>query len=126
MPDPLKLRILCSECGTLLKGAPPCGAFLRPANSALGEDGEYEQCESTEFEPYIPLRFVPEEIIEELRAQELEASMKGGNRKLTEEERERGLPTAAEVVLPEEPEPEAPATGEEIPPELLDQEGFSS
>lgn len=124
MPDPLRLRILCSQCGALLKGAPPCGAHLGTEEVEPGLRA-IVQCESTEFEPYIPLRFVPEEQIEKLRAQELEANMKGGNRKLTEEELAKDLPTLSETTIPEEPELAAPATGEEIPADLLKDEGFS-
>lgn len=133
MPDPLRLRILCSKCGNLLTGPPPCGHHLGIDRTALGD--ELRQCDSVEFEPYIPLRFVPEELIEELRAKELEANMKGGNRKLTDEEKARAIPgTARELTdeeraaiqeLENEGGPVAPSTGSEVPPELLEDEGFS-
>lgn len=119
MPDPLKIRILCSECGNLLTGPPPCGRHLgiEPGTALDGSGDRLRQCESVEFEAYIPLRFVPEELVEELRAKELEFNAKGGLRKLTEEEIAR-TPPLEDIEL-EDKEPVEPEL-DEVPDELPD------
>lgn len=68
-------------------------------------------------EAYIPLRHIPEGVLESQRAKLLKMNAEGGLRKLTDEEREKQDQLAAEVVV-EEAEPETPATGSDLPDDL--------
>lgn len=72
--------------------------------------------EDAVWEPYLPVRHVPEDVIEKLRANELEANMRGGPRKLHGEELRRFQdPEPIEYDPAEDLIEPPPATGEELP-----------
>lgn len=74
MPDdPLGILLLCSHCHKQfdpLRHRPLCDC----------------QFEDAVWEPYMPIRHIPEGVIEKLRAEHLEFNARGGPRKLTEAE----------------------------------------
>lgn len=117
--DPLGVILLCSNCHAEFDGSKH-----RPICSCL--DGLDPDDERPTWEPYIPLRHVPEDVIEPLRAKLLKMNAKGGPRNLTEEEQAGAANLPPAQVIEPDPEPEPPATGEDIPDELRAElgEGF--
>ncbi len=97
-----------------------------------GHIREFPHPRSDDSEPcvpaaYIPLRHVPEDVLEAKRAELLEFNSKDGLRKLTDEERERmnTTPDTAESVGGTTTEPDHSVEHAE-PPDLLPGEGFGS
>lgn len=107
--NPLDIQLFCSACGRGLKAH---------ANT---------DCEG-QPRAYLPVDLVPDGLLERKRAELLKMNAEDGPRELTEEERARaeGLPPAQYVEEWDEPEPETPATGEDIPEKLRAElgEGF--
>lgn len=119
MPDdPLGILLLCSNCHAVFDGSKH-----RPLCACVGSAGQEGM---PTWEPYIPLRHVPEDVIEPLRAKLLKMNAQDGLRELTEEEQARAGDLPPAQVIEEEPEPEAPATGSDIPDDLREElgEGF--
>lgn len=109
MPDtsesnPLGIRMICEHCGR---------AFPRDC-----------LCNPSRPSAHLPLRHVPESVLEEKRAELLEFNSTEGLRKLTDEERLR----MSEAANRDTPEEEAAAQAEEPPwaepADLLPGEGF--
>ena len=109
--NPLGIVLLCSGC---LRNAIEC------------------KCKGTaSWEGYLPLRHVPEDVLEAKRAELLEFNSTEGLRKLTDDERARMDPahadepdTAENVQSDRRAQSVADDEGMALPPDLADQEGW--
>lgn len=88
MPNDLEIRVQCGTCGAQQGEA--CSGYETPT------DGEDAVCPDGEQEAFIPLRLVPENVIESMRAEKLDTAI---------EAEAQELPSAPDV---------KPATDEEL------------
>ena len=77
MPNDLEIRVQCGVCGATAQDGCPNGGpgdDTVPDGCAAHRDGDYEA--------FIPLRIVPEAVIEEIRAERLDTVIEGEAKEL--------------------------------------------